>query len=397
MKVLMWLSIGLDRRTPSEQILTGIVEALYQQGHSVHVLQKNTGGPFPLLYESLINIGVTTTAVFCKQPKRSNLLHRYLSDFTYVLNCRRHLKKYKDCDVVFLQSSNVAGFQVYQLRRKLPSLPITFNVQDIFPENAVYSGTLKENGFVYRILSKLQRYAYSHSRSIITISEDMKDTLVSLGVSENRIHVIYNWSYQDEPYNGSKLDLTTVAHIFNPQYFNVLYAGNIGRMQNVEVIIKTAALMKDQNDVWFHVVGDGVYKKKLVQDAKDAGVENISFWPFMEADLAPALYCSADLNVIPLAKDIYKTALPSKTATCLACPTTIIFGFGHSSKFASEICSESNHMTVDSDCPNDLKNIIEDLSSCNKGQYSNSLPAYEKKFSRSINSNRYAQLITSKK
>lgn len=393
MKVLIWLSIGLDRRTPSEHILTGIVEALYQQGHSVHVLQKDTGGPLPVLYESLRELGVTTTAIPCKQSKRSNLLVRYLSDLIYVFKCRRHLKKHKNYDVVFLQSSNVAGFQVYELRRKLPSLPITFNVQDIFPENAVYSGALRKNGLLVRVLSKLQRYAYSHARSIITISEDMKGTLVSLGVQEDIVHVIYNWSYQDEPYNKSDLDTSAVAHLFKPQYFNVLYAGNIGRMQNVELVIKAASLMKKYTDVWFHIVGDGVYKKKLKRLAEDEGVENVSFWPFMNSELAPALYSSADVNIIPLSENVYKTALPSKVATCLSCAAPVVFCFGSESIFAKTVCSHSNHFLVSSTSPIDLVKAIIQVKESKDTIWIVKPVFYKTSFSRSNNSNQYTQLI----
>ena len=42
MRVLFWLSIGLDRRTPSEHLLTAMIEALYKRGHTVHILHKDT-------------------------------------------------------------------------------------------------------------------------------------------------------------------------------------------------------------------------------------------------------------------------------------------------------------------------------------------------------------------
>ena len=46
--------------------------------------------------------------------------------------------------------------------------------------------------------------------------EDMKETLVSDGVSENIIDVIYNWSYQDEPYDIA--DNTTVSGMFKKDF-----------------------------------------------------------------------------------------------------------------------------------------------------------------------------------
>ena len=88
-----------------------------------------------------------------------------------------------------------------------------------------------------------QRYGYKHSDHIITISEDMKDTLVTDGIPVEKIEVVYNWSYQDELYEN--LDLSPVSQMFDKNYFNVVYAGNIGVMQNVDILVETAKLMKE--------------------------------------------------------------------------------------------------------------------------------------------------------
>ena len=50
-------------------------------------------------------------------------------------------------------------------------------------------------------------------------------------------------------------------------HFNVVYAGNIGIMQNVDLLVKTAKLMQDEKNICFHIVGDGAYKEKLQSQA----------------------------------------------------------------------------------------------------------------------------------
>lgn len=56
--------------------------------------------------------------------------------------------------------------------------------------------------------------------------------------------------------------------------FNVVYAGNIGVMQNVEVVIEAARKSEDP-DVLFHIFGDGAYKQKLIEKASD--LNNVIF------------------------------------------------------------------------------------------------------------------------
>lgn len=198
MKVLMWMGGNFDRRTPSEHLLVAIVQALYADGHTVHIIQKDTGGPLSKLPSELVELGVTTDCIPCQLASKGNFIARYLVELRYVWKCRRLIKKYRDYDAVFNQSSNVAGFMAFVVKRNMPKARLTYNVQDIFPENAAYIGSVK--GIVYKILSAEQRYAYRHADQIITISEDMKELLIEKGADSQKTEVVYNWSYTDSLY-----------------------------------------------------------------------------------------------------------------------------------------------------------------------------------------------------
>ena len=391
--ILVWLSIGLDRRTPSEHLLTAITEALCKKGHKVHILQKDTGGDKAGLTERMTELNVTTTRIKCVPSKRRNLAARYFEDVQYVLKCRKWIKQHKEYDRVFMQSSNVAGLQVHSLRKILKDIPITFNVQDIFPENAVYSGTLSNQGLLYGIFSAIQRYAYRNVQHIITISEDMKEQLVEIGTPEQNIETIYNWSYQDEVYDQSTIDYSAVTPFFDNTKFNVVYAGNIGRMQHVEIILQVADLMKDHNDIAFHIFGEGVYRDKLLQSAQELCMNNVFFHGMLDSKDAPALYSIADINVIPLAKNIYRTALPSKTATCLACGKPIIMAIGKKAIFGISMTKKENVYLTGSDDVQEIANAIMDIK-CHQNKdilIDNSF--YRNCFSKTINSQRYADII----
>ena len=346
--------IGFDRHATSKHILSAVIEQLGKAGHSVHIIQKNTGGSLPSIPEGLSKYDVTTDVIPYKAADKGNYIARYLTELKYIKACEKHVTP--DYDAVFIQSNNVAGFAVKAIRKRLPKAIITFNVQDIFPYNLAYSGGIKKSSLVFKILAAEQRYGYKHADHIITISEDMKDTLVTDGTPAEKIEVVYNWSYQDELYEG--LDLKPVSHMFNPDYFNVVYAGNIGVMQNVDILIEAAKLMKDDKTVWFHIIGNGVYKNKLEAKAREYGITNISFWQMQPPELAPAIYSAADVNVIPLVKDVYRTALPSKTATCLACGKPIIFAIGKDSKFGRKASEEAGCPVVEADKAEELVEAI---------------------------------------
>ena len=315
MKVLVWMGGNFDRRTPSEHLLIAIVEALHNDGNEVHIIQKDTDGPLPKLPQKLVELGVTTDCIPCKLAAKNNFIARYIVELKYILKSIKYIRKYKDCEVVFNQSSNVAGIMAFVIKHIMPKARLTYNVQDIFPENALYIGSIRK--IVYNILSIQQKYAYHHSDQIITISEDMKNLLIEKGAPSEKVEVVYNWSYSDEVYYKEEQYNEKIAKYLPIDKFNVVYAGNIGTMQNVDLLINTAKKMQKELDIQFHIFGDGVLKQRLKQIAQ--GLSNVQFWPMQDAVLAPSIYSMADVNIIPLAKNIYRTALPSKTATCLAC------------------------------------------------------------------------------
>lgn len=392
MKVLFWLSMGFDRRGPSEHLLIDMIEALYANGHTVHVLQKNTGGPQPALPERLQTLSVETTCIPFKLPAKTNLAARFLADVKYVLRCCQWLSRNTGFDRIFLQSANVAGIQTRLLPFVQRKVPVIFNVQDIFPENAMYSGKMKANGIVYKCFSFMQRHAYRYASRIITISEDMKEQLVEIGTPADKIEVVHNWSYRDTMYDPSEIDYSCLDGIIDRNKFNVVYAGNIGVMQNVEIVIRAAAQMKDDKDVCFHVIGDGAYRQKLEQLAVELQADNVCFHDMMPSDCAPAIYSAADVNIIPLAKNIYRTALPSKTATCLACGKPIIFAIGKESKFGQKVCEQIDAHVVAPDDAESLCVAIGEVKQVAKRVKNHAF--FAESFTRTENSGKYAKIIT---
>ena len=390
MKVLMWMDGSFDRRTPSEHLLVAIVQALYANGHTVHIIQQDTGGSLDALPKELVNLGVTTDCVPCEMAAKGNLAGRYLTGLEYIWRCRKAIWKHRDCEAVFNQSSNAAGVMAFMVKRLLPKARLTYNVQDIFPENAAYIGNAK--GIVYKILSAEQRYAYRHADQIITISEDMKELLIEKGADSQRTKVVYNWSYTDSLYRYEDVYSEKIAKFLSTDKFNVVYAGNIGTMQNVDVVVETAKLMQDEEDIHFHIFGDGMYKERLQREAER--LSNISFWPIQPSELAPSIYAMADVNVIPLAPNIYRTALPSKTATCIACQKPIIFCFGNQSKFGRWIAQMPGYYLTESDQPQNLRKAIKAVKESNVTVCSDKLVLH---FLNSKNSKEYARLVVGDK
>ncbi len=392
MNILFWMSTSFQ--TTSRHLLIAILDELTAAGNHVTVLKKKVDAETEDLPEELAGRDIQCISIPVTASNKSNLIARYLKDVEYINKCRKYLDT--SYDAVFVQSSNVAGLVFRVLHKKQPKAIKTFNVQDTFPQNTVFSGTLSEKSIPYRLLKFVQSYAYKNSDHIITISEDMKELLVSdCGVEPSKVEVIYNWSYGDKVYDSVDFNTEAVSELFRDGYFNAVYAGNIGMMQNVDVIIEAAKILKENTSIWFHIIGNGVYRDKLQAKAQEYGIKNISFLPMQPAELAPSIYGLAGVNIIPLKQGVYKTALPSKTATCMACQRPIVFAIGKTSVFGKRVAEETGCLLVDSDDAKELADAITMIESGNMEV--NTSAFFYKNMTKTDNSRRYAEIIMGRK
>ena len=107
MRVLFWMFIGFDQHATSEHLLSAVIERLCEAGHSVHVIQKYTGGSLPAIPNKLRVCGVTTDVIPFQSADKGNFVARYLTELKYISACKQYFSS--DFDAVFIQSTTVAG------------------------------------------------------------------------------------------------------------------------------------------------------------------------------------------------------------------------------------------------------------------------------------------------
>lgn len=355
-RFLFVFDIGFDRNGPSVHLLQEILRAALERGHWVEVILKDTGGPneeMPAEFRE--NERFCYHVLPAKDEKGRGFISRYLDEVLYAGSCGRVAGKAGRFDAVFLQSCTTAIFYMAALRKL--RCPILFNVQDIFPYNLKLSGQMPACAVTFPVFRLLQHLAYRRAGGIITISQDMKDTLIGDGVDPEKIGVVYNWSYGDSPISLESIPRDRVCDLsLDRSKTNVIYAGNIGRMQNVELIAETASLMAEDPGFHFYVIGGGANRERIEQMTE--GLRNLTMLPMQPAEFAESIYAQADVNLIPLAPGVVRTALPSKTATVLRTDRPVIFCVDRSSKLSSLLEGDGQASVADCRSPSDLARAI---------------------------------------
>jgi glycosyltransferase involved in cell wall biosynthesis len=107
--------------------------------------------------------------------------------------------------------------------------------------------------------------------------------------------------------------------------FPLVFAGNIGNAQAVEVILEAATLLTSIEGVCFVMVGDGSRRNWLIQQAIDRGLHNIIFPGRYPVEAMPALMAKAGALLVTLSDtDIFRLTIPSKIQAYLAAGRPII-------------------------------------------------------------------------
>ncbi|MEY4633223.1 MAG: hypothetical protein RLZ18_595 [Actinomycetota bacterium] len=205
------------------------------------------------------------------------------------------------------------------LASRLRFCPSVFNIQDVFPDAAVETGAIT-NTRIIAAARWLERVSYHRSDVVVVLSDDLKANVVAK-VSPRHAHkvtVIPNFVDADRirPMNRMTPYRTELG-IGNETV--VMYAGNVGYSQSLEMLIETARHMPD---VMFVINGDGSARKELESSA--AGISNVKFAGYQPRDRVAEVLASGDIHVVPLRAGLGAVSVPSKTYSILAASRPVV-------------------------------------------------------------------------
>jgi len=314
MNICLWSGASFEEWYSSYHLMHRLIREMINAGHNVSLVQvQKSDGRLPDDIKDEPRLKVYN--VIQKPAAKSNFVFRYIKGFQYYSESGKVVKSLSDIDVIFLQSNNVAYVPV-RIANKL-HIPIVYNVQDIFPIDAMVIGKLSKNNPAFVVTRSLQSKAYKKATRVVTISEDLKKTIQKEGRQD--VDVIYNWSYQNEAYDipDEKNHFLISNNIERNDGFRVVYAGNVGQMMDAELLVQTAKKLESYKDIAFYVIGEGSGLNRLKARTEELGLKNVRFYGRQPMEYAQDNYCAADVNINPVPKGVIYTCMPSKTATCL--------------------------------------------------------------------------------
>lgn len=309
-----------------------LAKQLKKFGHTVTILTAMPNYPKgeifegykgkKLVKEELDGIQIVRTSIYATKEKTFyKRMKNYLSfTFSSVL---QGAKVIGDQDVVITESPPLfLGWSGYRIA-KMKKAKFIFNVSDLWPESAIKLGVLHNKLFI-RMSVWLEEFCYRKASAVTCQTAGIVDNIVSRGFDKNKVHLITNGVDLDF-FKPEKRDENFRNELGINDKFSVCYAGILGLAQGLEVVVKAADILKDNENIQFVFVGDGPEKQKLINMSQELKLKNILFLPVQEKKNMPRIVASMDATIIPLKKlDIFRGALPSKMFECLASQLPII-------------------------------------------------------------------------
>jgi glycosyltransferase involved in cell wall biosynthesis len=236
-----------------------------------------------------------------------------------------HFTKIKP-DIVFMNMSSpmtqsLVGTWIAK-RRRIPSI---IYILDLWPESfEVVTGI--SSPMLLKPLGNMVDKIYGRVDQVLTSSKSFIDSINARGVLKSKLEF---WPQYAEAFYKpvSKPPSTETLLIPCDQRLKIIFTGNVGLAQGLDLLIPTAQGLKAKDiDVCFVIVGDGSYKAELIRLIEDSSLQ--SYFHFIDRQPAteiPLLLSQADAGLVMLKKsEIFSKTIPAKVQSYMACALPLI-------------------------------------------------------------------------
>lgn len=159
---------------------------------------------------------------------------------------------------------------------KIKNVPYIFEARDLWPEDHVASGRMKEGSIIHRFFVMLEHMAYKNAKYITVVSKGFYDRLIDRGISENKLNMI-PLGADAQKFKNPLPDQSEFKKkgIVNKKI--AIYTGSHGDTNGLSQLLDAAEILKHRNDIAIVLIGKGSKKNTLINDAISRRLTNVFF------------------------------------------------------------------------------------------------------------------------
>ncbi len=310
-----------------------MARALQQRGHSVEVLTGYPNYPGGKVYpgyhirpwqrETVAGVPVTRVPLF---PSHDNSALRRAANYASFAFSSAVLGPWltRKPDVIYVY--NPMGLPAL-IHKAIKGAPFVYDIQDLWPDSLFSSGIMRRRPLLERTMHAFFRYVYRQAAHLLVLSPGFKSILVQRGVPPEKISVVHNWT-DESAHQPQKPDAELAARLGMTGRFNIVYAGNIGRPQALDVVVNAARLLaRTHPRVLFTIIGRGTECERLRHEASVMCPDTVQFLPAVRPAEIGQYTALADVLLVNLRSDpLFHITIPSKIQAYLAIGKPVLAG-----------------------------------------------------------------------
>lgn len=321
-----------------EPMLKGLMflEKLKQRGHTIQVLTGFPNYPDGNIYpgyrqklfhrEEIDGISVIRTPLYASHD--ANPVRRIANYASFALSSATiGALSIDPPDILYVYNPPATVALPAIVIKKMRRVPFLLEIQDLWPDTLGATGMMN-NRVVLKMVDRWCKWTYRHASGIVVLSPGFKEMLVSRGVPQEKIEVIYNWCDEEKRILEPAPNPSLPEELGFNGRFNILYSGTMGKAQALTAVLKAAEILKDKiPEIRFVFVGTGIESEQLKNIAREKKLGNVVFFPRRPVEKIGEVLKIAEVLLVHLKDDpLFRITIPSKIQAYLAAGKPILAG-----------------------------------------------------------------------
>lgn len=303
---ILFLSL-LDFDSIDERnIYADLLREFYKNGHHIYIIS-----PIERRRRQNTYLIETEKAIILKLKigniQKTNIIEKGIATLTIESKFIKGIKKYFSnvkFDLILYSTPPITFCNAIKYVKKRDNAKTYLMLKDIFPQNAVDLEMLSKKGIkglIYKYFRRKEKNIYSLSDTIGCMSQANVDYVVKhnpevdlskVEICPNSIEVIDKSVSEDiriEIRNKYSIPLDKTIFV---------YGGNLGKPQGVPFLIECLKSQKDNEKVFFLIVGDGTEYCKLEDFVKEYNPKNVKLMKRLPKEDYDMLVAACDVGLI---------------------------------------------------------------------------------------------------
>ncbi len=265
---ILFLTIAHFPDINARGVYPDLMREFRDKGHRVYIVSPNER-KFKLPTTLKTDKDITLLNVKTFNLQKTNIIEKGIATLVVQRQFLNAIKKYFPdikFDLVIYSTPPITFTKVVEYIKEKCAAKSYLLLKDIFPQNAVDIGMMRQGGIIHRFFREKEKKLYDVSDYIGCMSPANVDFLLkhnksinpnNVEVCPNSIKIVTNHITEEEKYQ--------IKNIYNiPNNVVVyIYGGNLGKPQGLDFLLKVIESNNGKKDRFFLIVGSGTEFPKI--------------------------------------------------------------------------------------------------------------------------------------